>query len=247
MAVQNWAEGAAAEALVKAGLAQRLQHVEVTHPLHPIAQNGLSGFSGGGVALKDGSPVEWFAVGLGRDGRGLLAVGAAALGQFETWRPVLLPVLQTLGPLGGAGPAGVRWESYPAANVRFMVPARWATARQGDMLVTRPPGTGLFVDFIAVRSLAEGAAAEQALRRTLEALFQDVQVKQPLHPVTQNGLEGFELGGVATKEGKPLEWYAVGLARGGQGVLAVGVAGAGQFARHRPELLPVFQSIGPLR
>jgi hypothetical protein len=147
-----------------------------------------------------------------------------------------------------AARAGYRWEKHKEANVQFEVPTAWKTTESGSTLVTVPPDGGLSIEFIAVTGAGGATKAEQQIDKEILKVIPDAHITEPAKAVAQNGLTGALIKGEGTRKGSKVEFFAVYLHDAtGKGVLSLGIAGVGQIAKHRPQVIEIFNSIRPMK
>ncbi|APR83177.1 Hypothetical protein A7982_08526 [Minicystis rosea] len=151
-----------------------------------------------------------------------------------------------------AARAGYKWEVHKSANVKFEIPKAWDTSTDGDdVLITKAKDGGLTLEFIAISNgQKEARAAEKTIEVEILKRIPDAHVTEPAKPVTQNGLTGTLIKGEGHKRNskEPIEFFAVFLGDGkGHGLLSVGFAGKGQIAKHRDQVVEIFNSIRPVK
>lgn len=154
----------------------------------------------------------------------------------------------------GAQPAraGYKWEVHKEANIKFEVPTVWTTTTEGDnVLLTKPKDGGIAIEFVAIsHGEKEAKQAEKAIEGAILKRIPDAHTTEPAKPVAQHGLTGTLIKGEGTdkKTKQPIEFFAVFLGDGkGRGLLSVGFAGKGQIAKHRTQVIEIFDSIRPAK
>jgi predicted Zn-dependent protease len=98
VALTNPAEVAQAEQAVALAVRRQFQQVQVTRPARPIVQNGLRGVGARGLGLRNGQVMDWFAVALGAQGRGIVAIGFARQGQLDANMGTIMHTLNSIQP-----------------------------------------------------------------------------------------------------------------------------------------------------
>jgi len=147
-----------------------------------------------------------------------------------------------------AARAGYRWEKHKEANVQFEIPNAWKTTESGSTLVTVPKDGGLSIEFIAVTGGGAAQKAEQQIDKEILKVIPDAHITEPAKAVQQNGLTGALIKGEGTRKGSKVEFFAVYLHDAkGKGILSLGIAGPGQIAKHRDQVVEIFNSIRPMR
>ncbi|MFT3774498.1 MAG: hypothetical protein QM820_54770 [Minicystis sp.] len=151
-----------------------------------------------------------------------------------------------------AARAGYKWEVHKQANVKFEIPTAWTTTTDSDdVLVTKPKDGGLAIEFVAIaHGEKEAKQAEKAIEAEILKRIPDAHTTEPAKPVAQNGLTGALIKGEGHKKGskEAIEFFAVFLGDGkGHGLLSVGFAGKGQIAKHRDQVVEIFNSIRPVK
>jgi hypothetical protein len=151
-----------------------------------------------------------------------------------------------------AARAGYKWEVHKQANIKFEIPTAWDTSSEGDdVLVTKPKGGGLAIEFVAIaHGEKEAKQAEKSIEAAILKRIPDAHTTEPAKPVSQNGLTGSVIKGEGTdkKTKAPIEFFAVFLGDGkGHGLLSVGFAGKGKIAQYRPQIVEIFDSIRPAK
>jgi hypothetical protein len=150
-----------------------------------------------------------------------------------------------------AARAGYRWEIHKTANIKFEIPNAWTTSSEGDTLITKPKDGGLVFEFFAIDGgQNEAKAVEKQIEKEILKKMPDARTTEPAKPVAQNGLTGVLIKGEGTKKGTKVknEFFAVILGDGkGHGLISVGYAGVGQIAKHRDQVVEIFNSIRPVK
>ncbi|MBL8681717.1 MAG: hypothetical protein JNK05_21290 [Myxococcales bacterium] len=98
VALTNPSTNAIIERQLMGYLRGSFQAVRVTQPVRPITQNGLAGVALRGVGMRNGQLLEWFALAIGADGRGVAAIGFALPGQI-TGNAALITMLNSIQPI----------------------------------------------------------------------------------------------------------------------------------------------------
>lgn len=151
-----------------------------------------------------------------------------------------------------AARAGYKWEVHKQANIKFELPKAWdTTAENDDVLVTKPKDGGLAIEFVAIaHGEKEAKEAEKAIEAAILKRIPDAHTTEAPKPVAQHGLTGTVIKGEGhdKKTKQPIEFFAVFLGDGkGRGLLSVGFAGKGQIAKHRAQVIEIFDSIRPAK
>jgi hypothetical protein len=140
--------------------------------------------------------------------------------------------------------AGYKWETFAKSDVKFEVPLDWKTTSEGDTLVTTAPDGRVSIEFVPVPDMSKEAQIEMAVMRELLKLVPDAKNIGPARSATQGGLSGVTVTGAGTRKGRAVEYLAFIMGDGkGHGVLGLAMAGRGEFAVHKNNVVAILHSL----